>query len=134
MDADDRDSLTDVEVHVSVKNTFVFLPDSEDAAASKEENFIDSLPKHEDIEKRDQLEKGKKGKKEKTLKSKGAEKGVESTGVIPTIQETQVLPERKGGPQQKLLVKPGGLWYDVVSTAYKVMTGLTFYSCTVYPC
>lgn len=90
----------------------IFL-DSKNIA--KEENIKESLPKHENIQAEDQSEKGKKGKKEKKLKSQGAEKGVESQGDVVTIQEHQVLPERKGGPYQKLLIKPGGLWYDLVS-------------------
>ena len=80
-----------------------------------EQNIKDSLPKHENIQVRDQSEKGKKEKKQKKLKLQGAEKGVESTGDATTTQEPQVLPERKGGPFQKLLIKPGGLWYDLVS-------------------
>lgn len=88
--------------------------DSESAA--KAGNIKDSLPKHEDVQEGGQSEKGKKGKKGKKLKSQGAEKGVESTGVVTTTPEPQVLPERKGGPYQKLLIKPGGLWYDLVST------------------
>jgi len=78
-------------------------------SAAKEENVIDSLQKHEDFQEREN-----KGKKEKKLKSKGVEKGVESPGVVAITQEPQVLPERKGGPSQKLLIKPGGLWYDLV--------------------
>lgn len=90
----------------------IFL-DSESAAT--EENIKDSLPKHESIQERDQSEKGKKGKKEKKLKPQGADKGVKSKGDIVTQKEPQVLPERKGGPWQKLLIKPGGLWYELVS-------------------
>ena len=88
--------------------------DSESTA--KEENTEDSLPKHEVIQERDQSENGEREKKEKKLKSQGAQRGVESTGIVKTTQEPQVLPERKGGPHQKLLIKPGGLWYDLVST------------------
>ncbi|XP_020619929.1 CCAAT/enhancer-binding protein zeta-like [Orbicella faveolata] len=83
-------------------------------SAAKAGNIKDSLPKHEDIQEGGQSEKGKKGKKGKKLKSQGAEKGVESTGVVTTTPEPQVLPERKERPCQKLLIKPGGLWYDLV--------------------
>ena len=58
----------------------------------------------------------KKGKREKKVISQGAEKGVESIGDVTTTQQPQVLPERKGGKHEKLLIKPGGLWYDLVST------------------
>ena len=95
-------------------NKFLSILDSESAA--KEENGIDSLQKLGDIQEREN-----KGKKEKKLKSKGAEKGVESPGVVAITQETQVLPERKGGPSQKLLIRPGGLWYDLVSTDSKLI-------------
>lgn len=78
-------------------------------STAKEENSIDILPKHGEIQERDQSEKEKKGKNEKRLKSKGTEKQMESTGAIMTTQESQFLPERKGGPHQKLLIKPGGL-------------------------
>lgn len=73
------------------------------------------MQKHEDIQEREN-----KGKKEKKLKSKRVEKGVETPGVVAITQEPQVLPERKGGPSQKLLIKPGGLWYDLVSTDSKL--------------
>ena len=59
-----------------------------------------------------------KRKKEKRLKNK--EKFADSSVVA---QEAQVsllakkhsLLERKRGPHQKLLITPGGLWYDLVS-------------------
>ena len=95
------------------------MHDSESTA--KEENIKDSLPKHKDIQEKNQLEKEKKGKKDKKLKTQVAEEGVESTGVVTTTQQPQVLPERKGGPCQKLLIKPGGLWYDLVSLILSVL-------------
>lgn len=74
------------------------------------------MPKTGEIQKKDQAEKEhKKGKKENKFKSKDAEKALESTESKMTAQEPQVLPDRKGGPHQKLLIKPGGLWYDLVS-------------------
>ncbi|KAJ7365571.1 hypothetical protein OS493_005686 [Desmophyllum pertusum] len=84
-------------------------------SAAKEENRTNILPKTGEIQKKDQAEKEhKKGKKENKFKSKDAEKALESTESKMTAQEPQVLPERKGGPYQKLLIKPGGLWYDLV--------------------
>ena len=97
----------------------MILFDSESTAS--EENINDSLPKHESIQERDQSEKGKKRNKEKKVKSQGADKGVESKGNVLTTQEPQVLPERKGGPWQKLLIKPGGLWYDLVSNTCNLL-------------
>lgn len=71
-------------------------------------------PKPEEIQKiAEAEEKGDKGKKEKRLKSKDAEKGTDSSK--SSAQEPLTLPERKGGPHQKLLIKPGGLWYELVS-------------------
>ncbi|XP_022800825.1 CCAAT/enhancer-binding protein zeta-like isoform X2 [Stylophora pistillata] len=59
---------------------------------------------------------GKDAKKEKKNKRKESEVTnlSKSTGSTVTAQVPQVLPERKGGPRQKLLIQSGGLWYDLV--------------------
>ncbi|KAL9954460.1 hypothetical protein ACROYT_G042001 [Oculina patagonica] len=82
--------------------------------SAAKENSSNMFPKSGEILNKDETEKENKGKKEKRLKSKDTEKGTDLAKSKMTVQEPQTLPERKGGPHQKLLIKPGGLWYELV--------------------
>lgn len=65
-----------------------------------------------------QEERETKRKKEKRLKNKEsfADSSVESQEAqVSLLTKKQSLLERKRGPHQKLLITPGGLWYDLVS-------------------
>ncbi|XP_066026505.1 CCAAT/enhancer-binding protein zeta isoform X2 [Pocillopora verrucosa] len=64
--------------------------------------------------KKDQEEKSAKKEKKNQRKESEVTNTSKSTGSTVTAQVPQVLPERKGGPRQKLLIKPGGLWYDLL--------------------
>ena len=42
-------------------------------------------------------------------------KSVSQKMQVPLHDKKQVLPDRKKGPHEKLLIMAGGLWYDLVS-------------------
>ena len=90
-------------------------------SVTQEDNSTNMLPKTGEIQNEDKAEKQDERKKEKKLKSKDTEKGTDSKKSKMNAQESQTLPERKGGPRQKLLIKPGGLWYDLVSSGQRVV-------------
>lgn len=94
---------------------------SDSVSVTQEDNSTNMLPKTGDIQNEDKAEKQNERKKEKKLKSKDTEKGTDSKKSKMNAQESQTLPERKGGPRQKLLIKPGGLWYDLVSRGQRVV-------------
>ena len=84
------------------------------------------MPDGEEIQKKNQGEKETKGKREKKLNSQDVGNVVKSADSSAVLQGNQVslhekkhsLPERKRERQQKLLIMPGGVWYDLVSTLY----------------
>lgn len=92
---------------------------SDSVSVTQEDNSTNMLPKTGEIQNEDKAEKQNERKKEKKLKSKDTEKGTDSKKSKMNAQESQTLPERKGGPHEKLLIKPGGLWYDLVSRLAK---------------
>ena len=82
-----------------------------------------TLPDDGEIQKKNQGENETKGKREKKLKSQDVGNVVNPADSSVVLQGNQVplhekkhsLPERKREHQQKLLITPGGLWYDLVS-------------------
>lgn len=94
-----------------------------------------TLPDGEEIQKKNQGEKETKGKREKKLKSQDVGNVVNLADSSAVLQGNQVslhekkhsLPERKRERQQKLLITPGGLWYDLVSIGtHLVSCSITF--------
>lgn len=81
-------------------------------------------PGNTEIPKSNLDEKEPKRKKEKKNKSKSdanqkqsadSKKVLSDVAQVPSSDKKLVLPERRQGPHEKLLITPGGLWYDLVS-------------------
>ena len=96
-------------------NREIVATDSNDSQASSDDGEVQKMNK--------QGGKETKGRKEKKVKSKDAGNTMKSADTTMMSQEPQVpvhekklvLPERKRSPHQKLLIAPGGLWYNLVS-------------------
>ena len=92
-----------------------------------------TLPDSEEIQKKHEGEKQTKGKREKKLKSQDVGTVVKSADSSVVLQGNEVslnekkhsLPERKRERQQKLLITPGRLWYNLVSI------GMHLASCSI---
>jgi len=90
--------------------------------ADKDDHDTRTVLDNEEIPKENQGAKEGKGKKEKKLKSKDAENKMKSSESSVVSQEPQAslsqnkhsVPDQKRAPHQKLLITPGGQWFDMV--------------------
>lgn len=87
-------------------------------------NKSSNQPGNTEIPKSNLDEKEPKRKKEKKNKAKSesnqkqsadSKKVLSNVAQVPSSDKKLVLPERRQGPHEKLLITPGGLWYDLVS-------------------
>lgn len=97
-----------------ILNCFHWLLSSSELDINQDKSAGTAVKSKESL-KKDQEEKSAKKEKKNQRKEAEVTNTSKSTGSTVTAQVPQVLPERKGGPRQKLLIKPGGLWYDLVS-------------------
>ncbi|XP_073249023.1 CCAAT/enhancer-binding protein zeta-like [Porites lutea] len=86
-------------------------------------NKSSNQPGNTEIPKSNLDEKEPKRKKEKKNKAKSdanqkqsadSKKVLSNVAQVPSSDKKLVLPERRQGPHEKLLITPGGLWYDLI--------------------
>ena len=86
----------------------------DDRESAGENDGSSPLSDDKEVTKNNQVGKETKGKREKKLKSKD----VTNTASHRTQEKKHSLQGRKRGSPHKLLITPGGLWYDLVSMMY----------------
>ena len=72
-----------------------------------------NLGKKEPKRKKEMKNKAKSDANQK--QSADSKKVLSHVAQVPLSDKKLVLPERRQGPHEKLLITPGGLWYDLVS-------------------
>lgn len=94
--------------------TLVFLYFRGDEEDTGMEGGTSPLPVNRVGKKNNNLKKEKRGQREK--KHKFAIEDIRNEVPREQLQRKKHnLPKKEGGAQQKLLIIPGGLWYDLVS-------------------
>ena len=95
-----------------------------ESIGEEKNNKSSNQPGNTEIPKSNLGEKEPKRKKEMKNKAKSdanqkqsadSKKVLSDVAQVPSSDKRLVLPERRQGPHEKLLITPGGLWYDVVS-------------------
>lgn len=95
-----------------------------ESIGEEKNNKSSNHPGNTEIPKSNLDEKEPKRKKEKKNKAKSdtnlkqsadSKKVLSNVAQVPLSDKKLVLPERRQGPHEKLLITPGGLWYDLVS-------------------
>ena len=95
-----------------------------ESIGEEKNNKSSNQPSNTEIPKSSLDEKEPKRNKEQKNKSKSdanqkqsadSKKGLSDVAQVPSSDKKLVLPDRRQGPHEKLLITPGGLWYDLVS-------------------